>query len=173
MRTTVRRVVTGLVVVTLGSITVDATAQVDPRRVLAAVILQVQTGTPNPAWYGMELWQTIAAQTGGTGVYPQLRQLGVVRDVRVTQQQALPQGWLYAMTATHEHGQSTWMLGISNITSRIEYASFNVGVASVPLPGPAPAPPSTPGPAPGPAPGPTPGPSKDGSEACKKFPNLC
>jgi hypothetical protein len=30
----------------------------DPRQILAAVIQQLQAGTPNPTWYGVQLWQT-------------------------------------------------------------------------------------------------------------------
>jgi hypothetical protein len=52
-----------------------ARAQTDPRSILSQVILQLQTGTPNPQWYGPQLWQTIAAQTGNTGIYAALVQL--------------------------------------------------------------------------------------------------
>ena len=60
-------------------------AQADPRQILGAMIYQVSTGTPNPNWYDDQLWQTIALQTGNTGIYPQLRQLGVVQNVTLTQ----------------------------------------------------------------------------------------
>jgi hypothetical protein len=149
-----------------------ARAQPDAREVLRGVILQFQTGTPNPLWYGQELWRTAAMQTGNTGVYPLLRQLGPVQNIRITEQLPLPTGMLYAMTASHQNGQSNWHLGISSITNRIEYARFEVGQAAQPLPSPGPAQPL-------PSQGPTPSPRQpdpstaETSAACKKFPNLC
>lgn len=138
-----------------------AMAQVDPRQALAGTIVQLQTGTPNPAWYGPQLWQTIAMQTNNTGVYPQLVSLGAVTNIVITQHQVLPGGNLYSMTATHQSGTSTWLFGIGNYPLRTEYASFNVTPPSqAPQPQPLPAPP------PSGAPGPQ-------SDSCKKFPNLC
>jgi hypothetical protein len=161
------------------SVTIPATAigQNDPRQVLRSVIHQAQTGTLNPNWYGFQLWQLIAYQTNGTGVYPQLVQLGAVRDVTITAQVPLPAGVVYAMSVRHAQGQSYWEFGISGITNRIEYASFVAGPGSGPIalpdegeveeqpqPRPRPSPPSSP----------KPGPAPDGkSEACRKFPNLC
>jgi len=138
-----------------------AMAQVDPRQALAGTIVQLQTGTPNPAWYGPQLWQTIAMQTNNTGVYPQLVNLGAVTNIVITQHQVLPGGNLYSMTATHQWGTSTWLFGIGNNPLRTEYASFNVSsLSQLPQPQPLPtAPPSGP-----------PGPQSD---SCKKFPNLC
>lgn len=160
-----------VLIVLLGlSVIHKANAQKDPRPILAGMISQLQTGTPNPMWYGVQLWQTIALQTGYTGVYPQLVQLGPVQNVVVTQQQPLPQGWLYAMTAQHSNGQSTWQIGISIMSNRIEYANFNVGWSPTPFPLPTNPAPS---PSPGPSPTPEPDPSARNSEACRKFPNLC
>lgn len=102
-----------------------AAQQYDPRQVLAAVINQLQTGTPNPTWYGAELWQTIAMQTGNTGIYPQLIQIGPVQNVCILQQQNLPQGQLYNLLAEHLYGQTIWLVGIGSMSGRIEYASFN------------------------------------------------
>jgi hypothetical protein len=172
-------------------------AQTDPRQILNGVILQGQTGRPNPLWYGQELWQTIAIQTGNTGYYPQLAQLGLVQNIVVTQQLPLPAGILYAMSVRLQYGVSHWVIGISSLTNRIEYASFVYGPNSVPfqLPGvqaqaPAPATPQSAPSVDGPAANPDrpaggkPGaakpeapaaqaPSAATSEACKKFPNMC
>jgi hypothetical protein len=156
-------------------------AQADPRQILGAMIYQVSTGTPNPNWYGAQLWQTIALQTGNTGIYPQLRQLGVVQNVTLTQWVPLPAGILYAMTVQHAFGQSYWVMGIGTFTNRIEYASFTAGPASTPyvLPSAPTTAPSEPAPvapvgtAPPANPAPKPQPKDSQSEACKKFPNLC
>jgi len=131
---------------------VNVTAQTDPRQILAGMILQAQMGRPNPLWYGAELWQIIAIQTGYTGYYPQLAQLGPVRNIVVTQQLSLPAGVLYAMTAQHVAGPSYWVFGIGSATNRIEYATFATGPGAAPytLPGVPSAgpPPSSPAPAP-------------------------
>jgi hypothetical protein len=154
-----------------------ASAQADPRQILAAVIQQLQTGTPNPTWYGPQLWQTIAMQTNNSGFYPQLNQLGPVTNVVVSGQTQLPVGPVYSMVVQHQQGVSTWVLGISLYTNRIEYANFNIG-SSTPQPLPAqPVPlPQTAAPTPGSVPNPpsNPPPQTSGtSEACRKFPNLC
>lgn len=141
-----------------------AAAQADPREVLRSVIQQLQTGTPNPLWYGQDLWMTIALQTNNTGVYPQLRQLGPVRKVQIDQQLPLFIGTVYGMTATHQNGKSTWELGISGLSNRIEYAKFVISQAEAFDDDDEPA--SQPKPQPKPSPA-------EQSEACKKFPNLC
>src|SRR3954468_193926 len=111
-----------------------ASAQADPRQILAAVIQQMQTGTPNPTWYGVQLWQTIAMQTNNSGVYMQLVQLGPVTNIVVNGQTHLPGGPLSSMVAQHQGGVSTWLLGISLYTNRIEYANFNIGAVPQQLP---------------------------------------
>lgn len=181
-------------VLLLGSYIRPASAQADPRQILAGVIQQFQTGAVNQQWYGAEAWQTIAAQTNNTGRYQALIQLGPVVNIAVTQQQQLPAGPVYTMMAQHQNGASMWQLGISTYTNRIEYYNFNISAAqqpsapsmpTTPMPS-APAPttpmPSTPMPsvptatptAPAPVPSATPpGGGGSNSDACKKFPNLC
>src|SRR4051812_11141122 len=84
-----------------------AYCQTDASSILRQVILQLQTGRPDANWYGAQLWQTIALQTGFTGIYPQLVQLGPVSNITVTQQAPLPSGVLYAATVQHQNGTST------------------------------------------------------------------
>src|SRR5262249_43586073 len=110
-------------------------AQADVRTVLQQVILQLQTGRPDPTWYGAELWQIMAVQTANTGIYPALVQLGAVQNIVVNEQVPLPTGVLYSLTAQHQNGISTWILGISSITNRIEYAEANFQGTAQPLPG--------------------------------------
>jgi len=150
-------------------------AQSDPREILRGVITQAQTGRPNPNWYGAELWQLIAYQTNYSGFYPQLAQLGTVRDVTVTEQLPLPTGAIYAMTARHAKGTSYWEIGISTLTNRIEYASFRAEAGTAPAPLPLPAPDEEdvvrrPRPVPEPTSG---GKTASSGDACRKFPNLC
>lgn len=142
-----------------------AIGQVDPANILAEVISQLQTGTPNPSFYGIQLWQMISMQTAGRGIYPQLVQLGDVQDISVQNEQRLPQGVVYVMQADHENGQSVWQLGISSFTNKIEYANFNVSTSRRGRSRP---------PNPSPSPGPSaPAPPSGDSDACRKYPNLC
>lgn len=128
-----------------------------PEHVLKELIAQVQTGTPDASFIGPQLWQMIAAQTGNSGVYPSLVKLGAVQDVDVIAQRNLPAGPMYSMKAIHKGGESTWLLGISRVSRKVEYASFGIDSASAPvLP-----------------PQPDPAVSPSTSEACRKFPNLC
>jgi len=165
-----------LICLLLAPTTRTASAQADPRQILAAVIQQLQTGTPNPTWYGVQLWQTIALATNNSGIYVQLAQLGQVTNVVVTGQTQLPAGPLYLMVAQHQGGVSTWLLGISLYTNRIEYADFSIGAVPQQLPSqPVPLP-QTPAPTPGSAPKPptnSPPGGSSTSDACRKFPNLC
>ena len=153
-----------------------ASAQADPRQILTSVIQQLQTGTPNPSWYGPQLWQTIAMQTNNSGVYMPLVQLGQVTNVVLNGQTQLPAGPVYSLVAQHQQGVSTWLLGISLYTNRIEYANFNIGSTPQQLPAqPLPLP-QTGAPTPGSVPNPpssAPPPTSGTSAACKRFPNLC
>jgi hypothetical protein len=159
------------ILIVLVTTSVSAVAQQrDPRQILASVIQQLQTGTPNPQWYGVQLWFTIAQQTGNTGRYGQLARLGPATNITLTQTTRLPAGRLYALIAQHQRGMSVWVLGISDVTNRIEYANFQAGAAQQPLPDPQP--PTGSGDSP-PESG-SPGPSSPGtSEACRKYPSLC
>ena len=176
LKGSIRFLIAVLICPLLAPTTRTASAQADPRQILAAVILQLQTGTPNPTWYGIELWQTIALQTNNSGFYVQLAQLGPVTNVVVNGQTQLPAGPVYSMVAQHQGGVSTWLLGISLYTNRIEYANFSIGAVPQQLP-PQPVPlPQTSAPTPGSAPHPptdSPPPASSASEACRKFPNLC
>lgn len=139
-----------------------AKAQMSPQAILGGVINQLQTGTPNPGWYSPYMWGLIAAQTGNSGIYPQLASLGPVQNISLVKTQALPNGTLYALSATHGAGKSEWLLGIGTFTNRIEYAEFKVG-SPVSIPNPIPPKPTPDNPTPKPA----------DSDACKQFPNLC
>lgn len=142
----------------------ESVAQTNPTEILTDVIVQLQTGAPNQFFYGAQLFQIILLQTGGTGIYPQLRSLGNVEDVRVTAEVPLPQGVIYKMIAQHEKGQSIWDLGISSITNQIEYANFVANYSYKP---------THPRSKKQPSSDQDDGSKSDSSSACRKFPNLC
>ena len=177
-----KRVSTALTVLALVGAASAVHAQSDPREILRGVIAQAQTGRPNPNWYGAELWQTIAYQTNYTGLYPQLAQLGAVRDVTITEQLPLPFGAMYAMTARHARGTSYWEIGISTLTNRIEYASFRADAGGLNVPAPVTVPDdedddipvrTTPKSQPKPEPRSKGTVAESKGDACRKFPNLC
>lgn len=156
MRTKLLQLVVGFALSLFGAL---VHSQADPRTVLMGMIQQLQTGTPNPSWYSPQLWNTIAMQTGNTGLYHQLAALGPVSGVTINQKQQLPGGNLYAMTAKHHNGTSNWNLGLADSPNRIEYSNFQIGTVPTILP---PAPPGEDPQKPG-----------SGSPSCEKFPNMC
>ncbi len=127
-------------------------------QVLREFISQMQTGTPDASFIGPQLWQAIAAQTNNTGVYPQLVQLGSIRKVEVVARRDLPAGPVYSMKVTHSGGESNWIIGISTISRKLEYASAGFNAAAPTSLPPQPEPPDS---------------SDNTSDACRKFPNLC
>ncbi len=149
----------------------------DPRVILAQVINALQNGGPPQvySWFGPQLFQTVHAQTGGSGIYPPLRQLGPVVGMHVTGQQPFPAGPVYAVQVQHQGGVTNWFIGISQLTSRIEYLNFEISGTG---PGPTAPPPDV---SRGPQPNPTPGggggtppqPTPGGSDGCRLFPSMC
>ena len=129
----------------------------NPVEVLKVLVDQLQHGSEDPRVIGMNLWEVIRGMSNNTGVIFPLVPLGKVTTVNVVGRRDLPAGPVYSLVATHESGQSsTWILGISTQTNKVEIAQFQVNTSTAqPLP---------------PQPGPT---TPQSSEACKKFPNLC
>src|SRR3569623_846986 len=105
-------------------LTGEAFAQPDHRQFLQMLITELQTGTPTPALIGPQLWQTVAMQTGNTGIYAPLAQLGAVTSIDVYGQQQFPAGMLYQMSARHQYGESNWTIVISYLSGKTEYATF-------------------------------------------------
>jgi hypothetical protein len=200
--TIVRTLMRTGVALLLTVLAVPASAQINPRTLLFELIDQLQTGRNRPVLYGPDIQRTIAEQTNDTGIYQGLRRLGAVTGIRLDRTQPLQGGTLYYLTATHQNGPSTWELGYSSRTERIEAFRFTAGTGATPppsIPPPiVPPPPTTSGkkplapprgttptpqpqppviptvtPTPAPTTPPTRPPTTDTSEACRKFPNLC
>lgn len=176
-----------------------AGAEGNPRIVTRQLIEQLQTGKPREIELGSSVRKVIADQTGNTGVYRSLAGLGPVTEILLNNTVPLKRGTLYALTAKHDKGTSTWYVGIGADSQRVEYFEFKVARAATtlpnsradplpgttavrtprsdlrpdPLPGAASTPPPrTPDAAPrGTGAGGTGG--ADTSAACRKFPNLC
>lgn len=145
--------------------------------------------------FGQQLLSLIFQQTGGTGVYMPLVQLGAITNIVVGGVNALPNGTFVSCRVFHANGFSDWQIGFSPYTQRIENSTFvPYWTAAQPLPQPQPQPtqPSA-NPQQVPQPSPTPPvaqnappklekpsptttkapPTSSQSEACRKFPNLC
>jgi len=141
-------------------------ALADPRPIIASMINQLQTGQLNQSWYSPALWQTIAQQTNGTGVYPQLQQLGPVQQIEIQASQGFPLGNMFKLNVKHQNGSSEWIIGIGNFTNQIDYANFNIVGSNTPslptLPNPTPTPTPTP-----------PTPSTPDTNSCQLYPDLC
>jgi hypothetical protein len=137
--------------------------------------------------FGQQLLQLIFQQTGGTGIYAPLVQLGQITNIVIGGINALPNGTFISCRVFHVNGYSDWQLGFSTYTQRIENSTFMpYWTAPQPLPQPTQsyqpqpvpnqqptaqnAPPKLEKPTPA-APKTPPAPSV--SEACRKFPNLC
>ena len=158
-------------------------AELPPQRLLANVIHQLQTGTVARDGYSPEVWKTISQQTGGTGQYPYLEKLGSVSSIAIVESTPKPQHTVYAMTATHQRGVSTWQLWVAKSTERVDWLSFRVtnnpppaapttepSTTGLSLKRPPPAPSAPAAPA---SPQALPTTANSPSEACRKFPNLC
>ena len=141
-------------------------ALADPRPILTSMINQLQTGQLNQSWYSPTLRQAIAQQTNGTGVYPQLQQLGAVRQVVIQSSQGFPQGNLFKLNVQHQNGSSEWIIGIGNFSNQIDFANFNIiGSNTSPLP-------SLPNPTPTPTPTPQ-TPTTPDANSCQLYPDMC
>jgi hypothetical protein len=114
---------------------------ITPGNLLFELIDQLQTGRSRPVLYGPDVQRTVAEQTNDTGIYQSLRRLGPVTGTRIDRTENLNGGVLYYMTATHQSGISTWAVGYSTRTQRIEYIHFTVGPGATQPPSLPPAPP--------------------------------
>jgi hypothetical protein len=152
----------------------NPSAAQNPNEVLRLAAASSQVGNPTP--FGQQLRQVIGGQTGGTGIYPALIQLGPILGTYTFAQFPLPGGQIIQGRVFHVGGYSDWELGLSATTGLIEYSRFipqsyqwgappNVPNQTAPQPG---QPTQT---VPGPAPTITPPTSQ--SDGCSKYPSLC
>lgn len=111
-----------------------AGAEGNPRIVTRQLIEQLQTGKPREIELGPSVRKVIADQTNNTGVYRSLVGLGAVTEILLDNTVPLKRGTLYALTAKHDKGTSTWYVGIGADSQRVEYFEFKVARAATPLP---------------------------------------
>jgi len=109
----------------------------DPRVPLAQIVQAFQICGP-PAVYQMlspQLFQIVAAQTGGRGCYVDIAAAGAITGMQVIDQREFPVGPVYAIRVTHQSGASAdWFVGFNRSTGRIEMLTYQNVFAQNPLP---------------------------------------
>jgi len=169
----------------IGSVTA-APAQVepDPKQTLLTLTAAFQVGGPQPAfqWFSPSVFQLVYLQTGGSGRYPAIAQLGAATGAQVYGRQEFPVGPVFAVRVQHQVGAVDWYIGFNRVTNQIEYISSQMAtggppqIAAPPIPTNNPPQVQTPAAAPAqtPAAGPRPpAPGGPQSEACKLYPAMC
>lgn len=159
----------------------------------ATTLCSVATGAlisgqvPAQQVLGQQALQIALQQTGGTGIYQQLRNMGpavnyFISNPHFDQDAYLGQIFHTFCTSQHQGGLIQWNLKFAPSTQKIEFFEMNIGQPQSPQANPVPQPvPVTPpkiNPQPEPEPvmpdtqsGPQAAPSKE--EACQMFPGMC
>jgi hypothetical protein len=109
----------------------------DPRGALSALIQAFQNCGPQHVYQllGVQAFQVVYQQTGGSGCYVQVQQLGPVTNMQVTNVAQYPAGPISTFRVTHSTGwTSYWQIGISTYTNRVEYINVSPSDPSTPLP---------------------------------------
>ena len=116
-------------------------------------------------------------QTGGTGYYVTIAQLGQVTGAQVYGRQEFPVGPVYAVRVNHQYGAVDWYIGFNRATNVIEYIASQAAPVGQPLPQvqtppppPSTSPVSTPAPA---APAVQAPPAAKSGEGCDLYPTMC
>ena len=158
-----------------------AAAQVDPRAPLWDLIAAFQNCGP-PQTYQMlspQLFQTIAAQTGGRGCYADIAAAGPVIDMQVIGQQRLPAGTVSAIRVTHQSGPVDWFIGMTD-WGVVEILTFQAAGSSLPSVSRGPQqpqgganPPSQPSGSSNPGPSTGGGSAGSDSDGCRLYPSMC
>lgn len=123
-----------LVVALWSSLVTPGRAQPDPRPILGQMISAFQNCGP-PQVYQMlvpQLFQLIAAQTGGQGCYPAIRAAGPVKNMQLIGQQMFPVGPVYLIRVQHPTVAVDWFMGINQFTNQIQFLSFQPAGAVMP-----------------------------------------
>jgi hypothetical protein len=167
---TMRTGALGALLITALLITVSLAQAQDPRTIIMTADQSLQQGNMNV--FGLQLQQVISQQTGGTGRYQALVQLGPITNVAVGGAQQVQNGVIVQGRAFHQVGYADWTLGFSYLTQKIEFGNFNPVVANWPggPPGAPSGPPATPTTG---GPSTTPAVPSTKEDACAKYPTLC
>jgi hypothetical protein len=109
--------------------------QFDPRIPLGQLIQAFQNCVASPVYrmMGPQLYQTVWAQTGGSGCYLAIRSAGPVQSMQVIEQQAFPNGTVYAIRVVHANALPVdWFIGINRFTGTVDYLNFQTAQQALP-----------------------------------------
>jgi hypothetical protein len=157
-----------------------ARGQTTPEQAMAQIAVALQTGTVNWSRFYPNVSQAIAAQTGNTGQYLVLAQLGPLQNVIRLNGVQLPLGFFYTFRVFFQAGTADFQVA-ADYPGNVLQLSFTVNPAPVYQPQPYPTP--YPGPS-APQPQPTPTPStplgtppttvpQTTADGCQQYPQLC
>jgi hypothetical protein len=96
----------------------------DPRTIVQTADQSLQQG--NMTVFGPQLQLVISQQTGGTGLYQPLTQLGPITNIAIESVQQIPNGLIVQGRAFHQTGYADWTLEFSYLSQKIEFGNFNV-----------------------------------------------
>jgi hypothetical protein len=112
------------------------TQQTDPKPILYTLIQAFQNCGPPQAYQllGVQLYQYISMQTGGSGCYVPIRDAGPVAGMEVTGVQNFPAGPVFSVRVSHQGGTTAdWFIGLSNFTGRVEYLNYQAAQSNTPI----------------------------------------
>ena len=116
---------------------IPAIPQSGPVNAMAQIIVGLQTGNMNWSRFYPNIRQVIAIQTGGTGRYIPLAQLGPVQNIVMVGGMQLPGGWIYNFRSFFPGGAVDWQVASDNAGNILQLA-FQPSPQSLPTSLPAP-----------------------------------
>jgi hypothetical protein len=110
--------------------------QTDPKPILSALLQAFRNCGP-PLVYqtlGVQLFQNIFMQTGGTGCYLVIQSAGPVVGMETTGVQNFPAGPVFSVRVSHQGGtKADWFIGLSNFSGKVEYLDFQTAQSTTPV----------------------------------------
>ncbi len=91
-----------------------AHAQMTPEQAMAQVAASLQVGGMNWSRFAPPVYQAVWQQTGGSGIYPQLRELGVIQNVIRLNGVQLPGGFIYVFRVFFQFGAVDFQIASDN-----------------------------------------------------------
>lgn len=133
-----------------------------PQNSAANLIADLQGGTVKAQFLSPSVWQNILYQSGGSGYFPQLAQLGPIIGISNIGYQPLPNGQVCGFLVQFNNAQMVWQIAFA--FGLVQGVNFNTVGSPGPTGGTTPSPPQPPTRS---------DPVPDPGDSCKLYPNLC